>query len=327
MSQYDGIIAFHALRSGRHLCKLSDPREASSRPRVSIVFGGTDVNESDWTPEQEEAMTTALTHADATIAFNEELKSRAEAKWPKWKGCLACRVIAPSIEKPFGGLGETSRLEHIRSEPSAVSQMMTQAGVEWDHTEGAGPILLLVSGIREVKDPIFAVLATRHSRWASLSREGTLAPRLVVIGPKRGCSYQTCFEEALDVSPQAWYLPAVAQEMVHRAMLECSAVLNVSVSEGASNALLEAMALGRPVIAKNIPGNASLVVPGETGLLFDTEDSYLDAIAHILKDEAEAERLGQGGKRRFDAVYSLEAEAAAYKALVEDMLSSRTVET
>jgi glycosyltransferase involved in cell wall biosynthesis len=46
-------------------------------------------------------------------------------------------------------------------------------------------------------------------------------------------------------------------------------VLNTSVSEGQSGALLEAMAAGAvPVVARANEGNASLVVHGVTGLLF-----------------------------------------------------------
>ena len=102
-------------------------------------------------------------------------------------------------------------------------------------------------------------------------------------------------------------------------MLEAEAVLNVSRSEGASNAILEAMALGRPVLARDIPGNASLVVDGETGILFGDQEGFLDAIEALLGDPERASHLGQAARRRFQEVHGLEAEAAAYRGLVAEL--------
>jgi glycosyltransferase involved in cell wall biosynthesis len=57
-----------------------------------------------------------------------------------------------------------------------------------------------------------------------------------------------------------------------------------SLTEGMSLGLLEAMAAGVPVVASNVPGNASLVRDGETGLLVPPRDplrlaSALEALA------------------------------------------------
>jgi len=279
------------------------------------VFGGTDVNETDWEPAECDAMHAALSLADATVAFNEELRTRAAVKWPHFSGRLGCRVVPPSIEPPFGSSAELA--EATAAGSSAISEGMARAGLPWEsREEGGGPVLLLVSGIRAVKDPLFAVRASRHPRWLTLSEP---PPRLVVLGPKRGCSYCDRFAEEVEAAPYAWYLPAAPQRDCHGAMLEAEAVLNVSKSEGAANAILEAMALGRPVLAKNIPGNASLVVDGETGLLFDTVEGFIDVIGGLLADKPLAERLGEGGRRRFQEVHSLEAEAAAYRGLVAEL--------
>ena len=45
-----------------------------------------------------------------------------------------------------------------------------------------------------------------------------------------------------------------------------------SAYEGQSNAVMEAMNAGIPVIATDIPGNRDLVVPDETGFLFPVGD-------------------------------------------------------
>lgn len=55
------------------------------------------------------------------------------------------------------------------------------------------------------------------------------------------------------------YLDAIPAVAMQEAMQQACAVVNCSRSEGLSTALLEAMALGRVVIARRNAGNASLV--------------------------------------------------------------------
>jgi len=96
-------------------------------------------------------------------------------------------------------------------------------------------------------------------------------------------------------------------------------VLN-SLYEGLSHTLLEAQALGTPIIASDVCGNPEVVVDGESGLLVDPRDTdaLRRAIAGYLDDPAFAQRMVEGGWRqcgRFDrqATFS-EVEAALARA-------------
>jgi glycosyltransferase involved in cell wall biosynthesis len=51
-------------------------------------------------------------------------------------------------------------------------------------------------------------------------------------------------------------------------MPHCDALWNGSLYEGQSNVIMEAMQLGLPVIASDIPGNLELVAHGNTGMIF-----------------------------------------------------------
>ena len=55
-----------------------------------------------------------------------------------------------------------------------------------------------------------------------------------------------------------------------------------STYEGLSHALVEAMALGTPVVATNVGGNPELITPGETGLLIPPKDD--EALHAALKN-------------------------------------------
>lgn len=59
-----------------------------------------------------------------------------------------------------------------------------------------------------------------------------------------------------------------------------------SLSEGLSNAILESMAAGVPVITTNVGGNPELVIEGKTGLLVPPADSLAltNALLRLLDD-------------------------------------------
>lgn len=72
------------------------------------------------------------------------------------------------------------------------------------------------------------------------------------------------------------------------------------------NAVLEAMALGLPVVASDIPGNRGLIVPGENGFLAATEIELLERTLELVDDRKLAARLGAKGRAVVSAEYSRE---------------------
>lgn len=75
--------------------------------------------------------------------------------------------------------------------------------------------------------------------------------------------------------------------------------------------LLEAMAAGKPVVASNIEGYASLLDHGEEGLLVKPKDesALAEALAILLKDPKLAERMGEKGRAKAQGYrWSLVAE-------------------
>lgn len=81
-----------------------------------------------------------------------------------------------------------------------------------------------------------------------------------------------------------------------------------SLEEAMSNALLEAMALGLPVVATDIPGNRRLIEPGRHGLLVPPRDAnaLADAIVHQLQHPDHALEMGQAARARVAAEFSLD---------------------
>ena len=58
-----------------------------------------------------------------------------------------------------------------------------------------------------------------------------------------------------------------------------------SFREGLSNIILETLALGRPVIASNVPGCKDIIIEGKNGYLFDIfdEKDLLNKVNDFLK--------------------------------------------
>ena len=81
-----------------------------------------------------------------------------------------------------------------------------------------------------------------------------------------------------------------------------------SLSEGLSNAVLESMAAGRPVVATRVGGTPEVVEDGVTGLLVPPRDpeSLARAIGLLLENRELAVRFGRAGRERIEAQFTLQ---------------------
>lgn len=92
--------------------------------------------------------------------------------------------------------------------------------------------------------------------------------------------------------------------------------------EGIPRCLMEAMAVGVPVVAYDIPGVDQLVEHGETGLLASLGDKQaLAALCQqLLGDPELARRLTHKAREKVKKMYSAERMAVEYKDLFESLL-------
>jgi glycosyltransferase involved in cell wall biosynthesis len=90
-----------------------------------------------------------------------------------------------------------------------------------------------------------------------------------------------------------------------------------SVSEGLSNALLEAMASGLAVLGSRVGGTAEAVEEGKTGLLFAPRDEaeLADKLKKFLAGPSLAGRMGAAAREKAARDYSLERVAESYEKL------------
>lgn len=80
-----------------------------------------------------------------------------------------------------------------------------------------------------------------------------------------------------------------------------------STYEGISITILEAMASGKAVVARNVGSNPEIIINGETGILVpvNDKDAMARAIITLLKDRDRAFIMGMKGKKRVEECFNI----------------------
>ncbi|MEM2445721.1 MAG: glycosyltransferase family 4 protein [Candidatus Bathyarchaeia archaeon] len=96
-----------------------------------------------------------------------------------------------------------------------------------------------------------------------------------------------------------------------------------SYREGTPVTVLEAMAMGLPVVATDVPGCREAVVQGETGFLVPPRDAdnLTRAIQQLVEDSELRHRMGQAGRRRAVECFAVERIVERYLNLYEELLA------
>ncbi len=99
--------------------------------------------------------------------------------------------------------------------------------------------------------------------------------------------------------------------------------VHLSRAEGMPGALLEAMAAGLPCVATRIGGTVDIIADGVDGLLVEPGDieAATIAIARCLANPQLGARLGATARQRVEAEFTMEAIAARYVTLYEQLIA------
>jgi glycosyltransferase involved in cell wall biosynthesis len=95
--------------------------------------------------------------------------------------------------------------------------------------------------------------------------------------------------------------------------------------EGISNALMECMALGKPIVATNDGGTPELVLEGQTGFLVPSRgaEALTDRVLKLLDNTELAKEFGIAGRRRIETEFSLDAMTNAYLRIYRGVVDRR----
>ena len=188
--------------------------------------------------------------------------------------------------------------QEIEVIPNGVSVAVTEEATDAVRSElglsRTDPLVVHVGNIRPHKGhrnllaaagPVLARHSEtpRSSRWAARST------------PETSLLSRTAAVEA-GVADRVHFLGRRSDALAFIAAADV--VVNPSDHEGLPVALLEALALARPVAATAVGGVPSVVRPGETGLLVPAGDpsALADAVNRLLEDGEMASAMGKAGR-------------------------------
>ena len=92
-----------------------------------------------------------------------------------------------------------------------------------------------------------------------------------------------------------------------------------SVTEGLSNSILEAMAMGLPTVVTKVGGNEELVIDGQTGHLVPQGDvaGLAQAVISLAQHDQSRRDMGQAGRRRVESEFSFTGRLQRIESLYE----------
>ena len=276
----DLAILLHAYRTGRPWL------EAGATLPFLVLLTGTDVHQGLDDPEQRPWILRAFREASVVASQNPLTCAALRRDYPQLGSRL--HYLPPGIE-----LGTAPyALRKIHGIPPETFLFFCPAS------------LRPVKGVLELIE-LFDPLARMRQDFI-----------VAFCGPELDTDYARRFHAALSERPWARYFGIIPAESMPAAMMEADVILNNSVAEGLPNALLEATVVGRPILARDIPGNAAVVRPGENGLLYGDGSEFLACASRLLDDGALRELLSLPDLEG----YRPEREAAELRRLCEGML-------
>ncbi len=255
-----------------------------------ITSGGTDVNIDIFNEQLQEKIGKVLRDAIGITVFSQDAKQKLADIYPE----VADKVYIVKQSVWF---------------PEEIS--FTEASRPF------GPNILLPAGLREVKDVLFVLpaLVKLKMHYPSLT--------FTILGAPLESTVVAEVKAVQKEFPWITYLEEVQLEEMPEIYTRNDIIINTSLSEGQSSALLEAMLLRRPVVARKNGGNQSIVDHERTGFLFDTNDEFYDQIEQLITNEHLYKQISKNGQQYVLSHHSLAEEIDHYLQLYNNVMKTR----
>lgn len=178
-------------------------------------------------------------------------------------------------------------------------------------------IVISTGRLEYVKGFVFAFLGIQQ-----LVQEG-IDLEYRILGGGKDEEYLRFLIQRLGLENSVKLLGPLSPERVYLELSEADIYLSSSLSEGISNAVLEAMSMGLPVVSTNVGGMSEVIEDGVTGLLVEPydPDQIAKAISRYLEYPILKDMCSKNARERIEMDYGLnrlvQVFDASYKSLIK----------
>ncbi len=280
----DALLLVQAYRTGGPFLRAN----VSPELPLLVLMTGTDYNHDRKIPERAAVIEAVFDRVGTILLQNHLIFQRLGQELKATESKL--RLLPPGIR--------------LGSDPYPLREKLKLLG--------STPLFLFPAGIRPVKGNLDLLLMC--DSLAEMQPNFNLA----FCGPPLDDEYTARFFDSLDARPWAHYLGEIPKMAMADAMRQADVILNNSRSEGVSNALVEAVALGRPILASDIVGNRAVVQHGKNGLLYFGQEQFIKQALQLCRDLKLRARLS----RPNPSAYSAEREGSLLATILNEATAS-----
>lgn len=183
------------------------------------------------------------------------------------------------------------------------------------------PLVSMVANVTPFKDyeTLLKAWRTVIAKW---SKNSILTPVLAIAGHLKDTNQVSKLKVMafdLELGSSVKFLGSI--DTTDELMWESDLVVHSSVKEGCPNSVCEAMALGKSLVATDIPGTRQAIDES----LWDNclcqphnEKELADKILNLLADEEQASRIGELNRQRIRNEFSIDGMCSFFLSLIDE---------
>ena len=239
-------------------------------------------------------------HAPAYRFINRWVKKIVTVTESVKKMVIETEGVAPSkVEVICNGVDVS-----VGRQPSDVRSLKEELGIKENEL-----VVIHVANLKPVKGHRFLLRA-----FAEIIRQVPHV-KLLLIGKDELNGSLHRLASQLDIANNVLFLGT--RQDVPDLLSAADICVLPSLSEGMSNAILEYMAAGKPVVATNVGGNPELIKNGFNGFLVAVEnvEELKNALLALIKDAGKRQAMGANGFTRVKQEFSMEKMVRKYEEL------------
>ena len=225
------------------------------------------------------------------------------------RATFVSRSLQDRISKVYGLSFDDAAITYAGVRPREVSDQEVERFRE-QHSIGKGSIMLLAQAMTSnpMKADGLKLLIT------AVKKLGQSYPNVLLVVTREGkySDMLRSFAQEAGVGEKVVFTGDVANPFVPLKM--CDLYTHITLGEGGVPlALLEAMAMGKPIVATSVGGIPEGIVDGENGILVEPDaDRIAERIDRLLRDRGYAEALGTNAKRIAEERFTWERSAERF---------------